>query len=225
MKARGTIVMVAAAIAAGLTFWQVGMVPLAVAGDGAVTAATVAVSLPAVTGEYQYVGSKKCKKCHIKEHKSWQKTKMAKAFEILKPGRSSEAKQKFNLDAAKDYTQDETCLPCHTTGFGHAGGYAIPPDGDEKAAKKAVKLQGVGCEMCHGPGSAYIKIFDDIQKSKRTYKADELYAKGMYKIDASRCTSCHNEQGPTHDPNEPFDFEKLKDEDTHENQPLEQREG
>lgn len=52
-------------------------------------------SVPALAdGEssYSYVGSKKCKLCHIKEYKSWEATKMAKAFDILKPGNSAEAK-------------------------------------------------------------------------------------------------------------------------------------
>jgi len=225
MKARGTVLVAAVAIAAGLTFWQVRVLSPAVAEGGAFTVATISAGLPAVTGEYEYVGSKKCKKCHIKEHKSWGTTKMAKAFETLKPGQASEAKTKHNLDASKDYTKDESCLTCHVTGFGHAGGYAVPAGDDKKAVKQAEALEGVGCEACHGPGSAYIKVFDEIQESKRTYKVDELHAVGLNRMDASSCITCHNDKSPTHDASKPFNFEEEKDKDTHEHQPLKQREG
>lgn len=173
---------------------------------------------------YAYVRSSKCKKCHIKEHKSWKKTKMAKAFETLKPGQAVEAKLKFKLDPQKDYTRDTACLKCHTTGFGHKGGYAIPDPSDKKQVKTAKKLQGVGCESCHGPGSEYIKVFTEIFKSKRKYNIEELYAVGLTKMDAGACTQCHNEEGPTHDPSKPFDFAAMKAQDAHENVPLKQRE-
>ena len=185
-----------------------------------------AAAMPLAMGdeEYSYVGSAKCKKCHIKQHKSWAKTKMAKSFDILKPGNYKEQKQKFNLDPAKDYTSDEKCVKCHTVGYGKPGGYAIPKPGDKKAARKAKALQGVGCECCHGPGSAYIKVFEEILKSKRKYKVEELYAAGLRKIEESTCTSCHNDESPSVNPGDPFDFEKRKDEGTHEHIPLKQRE-
>ena len=43
-------------------------------------------------------------------------------------------------------------------------------------------------------------------------------------VDASACTDCHNDTIATFDPANPFNFEKIKDEDTHEHQPLKQRE-
>jgi hypothetical protein len=180
-------------------------------------------AMPMVGDEFQYVGSSKCKKCHIKQHKTWKKTKMGNALNTLKPGEANEVKQKFQIDAAKDYSQDKACLACHTTGFGKPGGYAIPTPDDKKSMKKAKKMAGVGCESCHGPGSAYIKVFEEIMKSKRTYKVDELYAVGLTKIDESTCTTCHNDQGPTHDASKPFDFAKQKEEDAHEHIPLKQR--
>ena len=72
-----------------------------------------------------YLGAGACKKCHIKVYNSWKKTKMAKAFDTLKPGEDAEAKTKLKLDPQKDYTKDVKCLECHTTGFGMPGGYKI----------------------------------------------------------------------------------------------------
>jgi hypothetical protein len=185
------------------------------------------ITLPALGNDeptYSYVGTKKCKKCHIKQHKSWANTKMGQAFETLKPGQAGEAKEKYNLDVNKDYTKDETCLKCHTVGYGETGGYATPDPEDKKAVRTAKKLEGVGCECCHGPGSEYVKIFDEIMKSKRKYKVEELYTVGLRKIDESTCKTCHNEESPTINPGDPFDYEERKDEGAHENLPLEQRE-
>lgn len=184
--------------------------------DVAVRAASaLTVSTPALA-DAQYVGSDKCKKCHFKEYKSWKETKKYETFEVLMPGKAADVKAKHGLDASKDYTRDESCIKCHVTGYGHEGGYAMPPEGDEKAAKKAKKLAGVGCESCHGPGSAYIDLHEEILKSKREYTRDEMYAAGMWKIEATVCTSCHNEENPTHDAANPFDFEKRKMEGGHE---------
>ncbi len=61
-----------------------------------------------------FVGAKKCKMCHMKQFKSWETTKMAQAFELLKPGVAAEAKTAAGVDPNKDYTGDDSCLPCHT---------------------------------------------------------------------------------------------------------------
>src|SRR5436190_2294462 len=70
-----------------------------------------------------YVGSKSCQKCHFKEYSSWQKTKMAKAFDSLKPNQAAEGRKKANVDLAKDFTKDPACVACHVTGYGKPGGY------------------------------------------------------------------------------------------------------
>lgn len=44
--------------------------------------------------QFKFIGTKACKKCHIKEYKSWIETKMAKAYDLLKPGERSDAKKK-----------------------------------------------------------------------------------------------------------------------------------
>ena len=90
--------------------------------------------------EHAFIGSKNCKKCHIKEYKSWEKTTMAQVFEQLKPGERAEAKTAAGLDPDKDYTTDATCLPCHVTGYGQETGFV---DIDTTP-----NLAGVGCEMC-----------------------------------------------------------------------------
>ena len=182
----------------------------------------VGLVLPA-GGEAEFVGSNKCKKCHITQHKSWKKTPKFNAMDALQPGNASEIKSKHDLDPQKDYTTDAKCLACHTTGYGHPGGYAIPEAGDEKKAKEMKKLAGVGCESCHGAGGAYIELHEEIMKSKRTYKVAEMYAAGMTKIEATVCTTCHNEDNPTYDASKPFDFAAMKDKGGHDHSALKQR--
>ncbi|NIM02343.1 MAG: hypothetical protein GTN89_16445 [Acidobacteria bacterium] len=174
----------------------------------------VAVSLtPPVFGEeHAYVGTKNCKKCHIKEWKSWAETKMAKTFDTLAPGAAAEAKIGAGLDPDKDYTTDPECLRCHTTGYGKEGGFvdlATTPD-----------LAGVGCEMCHGAGGTYTQ--DEYMSLKnKEYKKADLVAVGMVDtITVEQCQNCHNTDSPFVGDDYVFDFEAKKDEGTHEKYPL-----
>lgn len=194
----------------------------AAAQDAPVRAAIVETLMAGADDEAKYVGSKKCKKCHIKQHKSWAKTKMGKAFDTLKPGVAAEIKTKSGLDPNKDYTQDAKCLECHTVGFGKPGGYTIPDPNNKKAVRKAKALRGVGCEMCHGPGSGYIKLHEEILKSGRKYTQAEMLAAGLKLPDEASCMKCHDGRGPT-TPAEPFNFETMKEKGTHEHIPLKWR--
>jgi len=170
-------------------------------------------------GESLYVGSKACKKCHGDQHKSWKKTKMATVFDVLKPGEREEAKVKAGLDPKMDYTKDGTCLPCHTTGYGQPGGYAIPPEGDSPEAKKAQKaaaaMEGVQCEACHGPGVPAVayKKNDEQYKWPEAEKAGAL--SGMHFPTMETCKDCHNHESPFVPDDFVFDFEKRRHEGTH----------
>lgn len=224
MKARIAMTLAVASVSMGWICVEFGAVAPAVAGDVSVATA-VAAALPVLGGEEAaYVGARKCKKCHLKQSKSWKQGKKAKALEVLLPGNATEIKAKFNLDSSKDYSKDESCLACHTTGYGHEGGYFLPDPADAKAVKKAKKLAGVGCESCHGPGGEYVKHHKEIMTSKRTYKVEEMYAAGMGKIDETVCTGCHNEKSATYDPANPFDFKKMMEKGGHDHYPLKQRE-
>jgi hypothetical protein len=228
MKLRFT--MVAVLVLCGIGLWvRGGALPTSAMAASDSAQQTVSES------DYKYVGTKKCKSCHLDVHKSWEKTRMGTAFETLKPGQAKEAKENFGFDANADYTADAKCLPCHTTGYGKAGGYVIPAAGDKRAARKMKSLQGVGCESCHGPGSGYVKIFTEIDKSQRKYTLEELYSAGLHKADKAMCLTCHNDKSPTFNADEPFDYDKHMAEDkaktkgeasfTHVHKPLKLRAG
>ena len=176
-----------------------------------VTAMALLLAVPAATAEeHAFVGSKNCKKCHIKEYKSWEETKMASAYESLMPGVDVEAKAEMGMSADEDYTQNAECVACHVTGYGKAGGFT--------SIEETPELAGVGCEMCHGAGGTYIQDGYMTLKNKE-YKLSELVAVGLVeKVGPEQCTGCHNENVPIE--GYTFDYEAKKDEGTHEKYPL-----
>ncbi len=89
--------------------------------------------VPGVHAAAEYVGSESCIRCHANAAKVWQNTSHAGAFQAL---------LKSSADA------DPNCVGCHTVGFGAPSGYRREFGG--------AKLADVGCESCHGPGSAHV---------------------------------------------------------------------
>ncbi len=162
--------------------------------------------------EYAYIGTKNCKKCHIKQYKSWAETKMANAFESLRPGERAEQKTAAGLDPEKDYTSDPECVACHVTGYGKEGGFV-----DEATTPE---LLGVGCEMCHGAGGTYVADEYMSLKNKNYVRADIEAVGSIYPPSEEECLVCHNEKSPFVDEGFVFDFEQLKKDGAHEIFPL-----
>jgi len=163
-------------------------------------------------GDHAFIGANKCKKCHLKEYKSWEQTKMANAFELLRPGERAEQRVAAGLDAETDYTTDPKCLSCHTTGYGKEGGFvdeATTPD-----------LMGVGCEMCHGAGGTYVA--DEYMSIKnKEYKRADIEAVGsIYPPGDVQCQQCHNTDSPFVGEDYVFDFEQRKKDGAHEVIPM-----
>ncbi len=225
MKFRTSYSAIAVFIIGVAATWQVCRESAAAGDTTAVSASAAVLSISALEGDQaSYVGTNKCKMCHMKQYKSWNTKKHAKAIDSLKPGNASEIKEKFGLDPAKDYTTDGSCLECHTVGFGKPGGYAVPDPADKKSVKNAKYTAGIGCETCHGPGDAYVEKHTEVMKSKSTYTSDEMHAAGMNKIDETTCTQCHNEKSPTVDKaNFKFDYKQRLIDGVHEHFPLKQR--
>jgi len=179
---------------------------------GAVTAFLLVVIFAHAGYSAEYIGAKKCKACHMKQYKAWQKTTMANSFENLKPGVKAEEKKKAKLDPEKDYTADADCLKCHTTGYGKEGGFV--------SLEKTPKLINVQCESCHGPGGDFRKIM----KKDKKFKLSEAKAAGLILPDEANnnCMECHGSDSPFNEKVDPkYKFE-IKDrlEKTHEHFPL-----
>lgn len=89
---------------------------------------------PPDRAELRFTGNDGCKGCHAPAMKHWLTTKHAKAWETM-----VRTRQTGNLD----------CIPCHVTGFDRRGG--------PRGLRGLEKFVAVGCESCHGPGSAHAK--------------------------------------------------------------------
>lgn len=122
-------------------------------------------------------------------------------------------KKKVGLDPQKDYTKDSECLPCHTTGYGQPGGFVD--------FEKTPERLGVSCEACHGAGSEYTQEQYMHLKNKKYKLADVVKVGLVSPVTSEMCTSsCHNEMSPFFNKNEPFEFEKRKNQGTHKHFPL-----
>lgn len=135
--------------------------------------------------DFEYIGSAKCKMCHNKattgqQYKIWAEGPHAKAMESL----SSEKSMAYaKANGIADPTKEASCIGCHST----AGG-------TKESLHAGIKIEeGVSCESCHGPGSAYKTntIMKDLAKSKEN---------GLITPDAKVCETCHNDKNPFHKP-------------------------
>ncbi len=150
---------------------------------------TVVVALAVFAGmtmaENKYIGTKSCAMCHKAKDKGesfviWQKSAHANAYKTLE----GEAAQKIAKEKGitKPPTEAPECLECHVTGGGKA---------KNVEATFSVK-EGVTCEACHGPASAFKMIH-----TKAENKAKAVEAGLVMGDKAKNCESCHNKKSPT----------------------------
>ncbi|MFN7965168.1 MAG: multiheme c-type cytochrome [Acidobacteriota bacterium] len=106
------------------------------------------------TGAVEFVGVGACTACHAPVIGQWTKSKHALAWKTLEQAEGGEPKQL-------------QCFGCHSVGFGQPSGF--------RNARETPHLSSVGCESCHGPGSAHRS------NPEATYG----------KTTMSTCTACH----------------------------------
>jgi len=139
---------------------------------------------------FKYIGAAKCKMCHSKapkgeQYKKWLEGPHANAMKTLA---SEESKKIATEMGIAEPTTDAACVKCHST-LGHI---------DSKLAAGLKGSEGVSCESCHGPGSAY--------KGASVMKNREAsMKKGLILPTEEVCKTCHNEESPTY---KPFNFEE-----------------
>lgn len=169
-------------------------------------------SAPARADTARYVGSQRCKACHLREYRSWQKTRMAKSFDLLRPGAAAESKRKATMEIQKDYTHEAKCLTCHTTGYGQPGGFT--------SVETTPDLAGVQCEECHGPGSEYLKEGGMTLQNKHYHRADLVKLGLIIPTQASCSAVCHNDRSPFRGKGYVFRFAEREKKGAHEIFPL-----
>ncbi|MBI5473894.1 MAG: cytochrome C554 [Ignavibacteriae bacterium] len=161
------------------------------------SAAVVVLSVACVLSmraENKFVGSKACGMCHKSgkggtSYAVWEKTAHAKAYQVLLSDNAKKIAKEKGLKVAANEAPE--CLKCHVTG----GGVAKNVDASFK------KEEGVGCEMCHGAGSAYKMVHMGGDKAKAKTAGMVTPAK-----DEKLCVTCHNSDSPTF---KDFKFEEM----------------
>jgi hypothetical protein len=149
---------------------------------------TLSLLLTLASEEFTYVGAAKCKICHQtekqgKQHPIWEESTHSRSFAALTSEQATQAAKEAGLE--KTPSESPQCLLCHAPLF-------------EKAAE--LKEEGVTCEVCHGPGSAYKKL--SIMKDQEEAVKNGLIVYGSPDAIRKQCLSCHeNAHG------KPFDFE------------------
>lgn len=145
----------------------------------AVVAATVvalALALTPAPKERTYVGAPACKLCHKAELQGrqfviWEGGPHAKSFTSLSTPRAAEIGKELGVADPRTNAQ---CLGCH------APLAAKVPD---------LKEEGVTCEVCHGPGSAYRKLSVMQDRAKAVENGLVLY--GDASAIQAHCLACH----------------------------------
>lgn len=120
--------------------------------------------------DFKYIGAAKCKMCHNKAEKGEQYNKWAASPH-------AKAMQSLKGDEAKN----PKCLKCHSTAASV----------DQGLIASITVAEGVSCESCHGPGSAY-KVATVMKDQKLAL------SKGMIIPDEKVCKKCHNEESPNY---------------------------
>lgn len=179
-----------------VTSWTMAGAGLAlVALLGGVRAQTTGVK---ATAGNKYIGADKCKTCHSVEANGdqfghWSKSAHAKAFATL----ASDAAKKIATEkGVADAQAGEQCSKCHVTAFGVAA---------EMLKAKPDKLQGVQCEVCHGPGEKHMKArlaatakLGDAADPKVRQEVPE--GEIVVQVTEATCQTCHNAESPTFKP-------------------------
>jgi hypothetical protein len=131
--------------------------------------------------DFQYVGAAKCKICHNKpatgqQYKIWSESLHANAMKSLSNEKSLAYAKDHNI---ADPAKEPSCIKCHSTA------------GSVKESLQAgiTIAEGVSCESCHGPGSAYKTntIMKDLALSQKN---------GLIVPDQKVCEKCHNKENP-----------------------------
>lgn len=112
----------------------------------------------AQTSSLEYVSEETCGRCHKEKLKDYLDSSHYYSFETL-------------MDIGEE--NNPKCLPCHTTGYRKPGGFVD--------SKTTPGLGRIGCQACHGPGSAHIK--PDLSKEQRKQTINQ--------VPVNYCIVCH----------------------------------
>jgi YVTN family beta-propeller protein len=137
----------------------------------------------------QYTGAYACGKCHRGpdmgyQFSKWRMSAHARAFAVLATSKAYDIAKQQGISTSPQ--SSPACLTCHSSSYGRpAGGHA----------QSMWLYEGVGCEACHGAGSAY---------SPEAVMRDPLAAAkaGLRPVTRETCLRCHQDSH-----GKPFDYD------------------
>lgn len=128
----------------------------------------------------KYVGSDSCKDCHEEEFDIWDDTPHSWALDsLVEPGERSEIPRHF----------DPECLSCHVVGwnpqkyFPYVSGYL--------GLDETPLMYDVGCENCHGPGSAHNDA-EALSKDEALLEKLRVQMRLPLEEAEKKCMECHD---------------------------------
>lgn len=128
-------------------------------------------------GENPYVGPQTCKECHEEAYAVWASSKHAHTLKLLEN---------------RGQQDDERCLKCHLTDWIKPTYYSTEWTFDKFAPE-------LGCETCHGPGSAHVRIIDyALQGSLKSHweiiltEEPNLFLRDLMAEAKTVCAQCHD---------------------------------
>jgi hypothetical protein len=125
-----------------------------------------------------YVGTARCGECHEQDLELWKNSKHSRAWDTLDRAEKDPARYGWPV------TQYPDCVSCHVVGYGDKTGFVSPDTTPD--------LANVGCEQCHGAGSAHSAAPTTARMGKVGGGTPSVV-----------CTQCHDyEQSPD------FDYQK-----------------
>ncbi len=149
-------------------------------------------SAPSQAGAPAYVGVYRCAACHGSpsmgyQFSQWRMSPHSRAFAVLGTKKAEEIAAKKGITESPQASLE--CLKCHATAYHQPGG------GQKESYWE---YEGIGCEACHGAGSAY--ALSAVMMDRKAAKAA-----GLKDVSEKTCLGCHQD---SHD--KPFDFQKAK---------------
>jgi YVTN family beta-propeller protein len=128
----------------------------------------------------KYVGALVCGTCHgartgSPAYGTWRMSPHADAYAVLGTARAREIARAMGVTGSPQAS--DRCLACHATGTGEPVGRFL---------ESFDAAQGVQCESCHGPGSAYMAeavMLDPVARADA----------GLLDVDRTICARCHTE--------------------------------
>jgi len=129
--------------------------------------------------DFKFIGSERCKACHVVDFRGnqYSKWKSSAHAESMKTLSGNKAKEYAKKNSIAEPLKNESCLKCHSTGFGL----------EIKYFETSFNLsEGIQCEECHNRGSEYSKYQNMISReSFESNGGDSGKLKNCYKCHSS----------------------------------------